>query len=417
MAGLNLVICGGGNGTHVLSGLASTLEDFQKVFVLSTFADEAERIAKAAATQNGEIHVKRHKEGPNKEDIIIKGKPTKITNDASVVAEADVVAFVMPAFAHGGYLKAIQPYIRKLGSKAPGGRVILGAMPGQSGFDIQARHILGEEIFNSIALFALQSLPWVARLSQFGKSVDVLGTKLIVDAAVNPSSMAKDVLGIVQKLMAGPQPRLNLIPSMLAITLMNPNQISHPSITWCQYRNWDGKTPFEKPPPFYNGANEEMGEMMNKISNEILEVKKFLESRFNLDLTGVMHVRDWMLQTYGDEIKDQSSLHNMFRTFEPFNGLTHPMVKRDDGKYMPDFKQRYLAEDVPIGLMVTRGIAELCGIKTPNIDTVIEFASKCLGKSFLVGGKVAGPDINMTRSPQAFGITSIEEFVKMVNYG
>lgn len=416
MAGLTLVICGGGNGTHVLAGLCPDVEDFAEVYVLSTFADEADKISKAAATQSGEIHVKRCREGANKEDVVVKGKPTQITNDPSVVAKADVIVFVMPAFAHGSYLKAIQPYIRKSGSKAPGGRVILGAMPGQSGFDIQAQHHLGSDVFNSIALFALQTLPWAARLSEFGKSVDVLGTKLTVDTAVTPSSMGEEVVKIVQKTMGGPLPRLNLIPSMLAITLMNPNQIAHPTITWAQYRDWDWKTPFEKPPPFYDGVDHVMDDMMTKVSAELMELKQFMESKFKLDLTGVFHLKEWMVLTYGDEIKDQSSLESIFHTFEGYRGLTHPMVKREDGKYLPDLKHRYLSEDVPNGLIVTKGIAELCGIETPNIDTIIAFASKGLEKSFIVDGKVSGPDVGITRSPQAFGFTSIEDFVKKLNY-
>ena len=416
MDGLTVVICGGGNGTHVLAGLAPTVNDFKDVYVLSTFSDEAKRITEAASSQDGEIHVRRCREGPNGEDILVKGKPTKVTNDPSVVAEADLIVFVMPAFAHGGYLKAIKPYLRKTGSKAPGGRVILGAMPGESGFDAQAQSILGEELFGSIALFALQTLPWAARLAKYGKLVDVLGTKLAVDIAVTPAPMGKEVVGAVQKLMASEFPRLNLIPSMLTITLMNPNQIAHPTITWGQYRDWDGKTPFDQPPPFYDGVTKEMDDMMSKISDEMLEIKKFLETNYNLDLTGFLHLKDWMVFTYGDKIGDQSSLYSIFHSFEGYRGLTHPMIKTKEGKYLPNFQHRYLSEDVPLGLIVTKGVAELCGIKTPNMDIVIDFCSKAYGKSFIKDGKVAGPDVGITRSPQAYGITSIDEFMKRLHY-
>ncbi len=415
MSGLNVLICGGGNGAHVLTGLASTVGNFAKVSMLSIFKDEAKRIAKAAATQNGEIHVTRCREGPNGTDLLVRGKPTTITDNPSVAASADAVVFVMPAFAHGEYFKALQPYIRMSGSNAPGGRVVLGALPGESGFDIQAQHILGEEVFNSISLFALQTLPWAARLTELGKSVEVLGTKQTVDVAVTPSAEGKEALVTVQNLMAGPLPRMNQIPSMLTITLMNPNQIAHPTITWAQYRDWNG-TPFDEPPPFYDGVNQLMDDMMMKISDEIMEVKHFIETNFKIDMTGVLDFKEWMIQTYGDDIPDQSSLQGIFHTFEGYHGLTHPMIKRADGKYMPDLQHRYLSEDVPMGLIVTKGIAELCGVKTPNMDVVINFASKALGKTFIVDGKVAGPDVNITRSPQAFGIKSMEEFIRKLNY-
>ena len=322
----------------------------------------------------------------------------------------------MPAFAHGSYLEAIKPHVRKAGSQAPGGRVVLGAMNGEGGFDIQAQSILGEELFSNIALFALSTLPWAARLSEFGKSVDVLGTKLTLDAAVTPMHLAKDVVGTIQKLMAGQIPQLELIPSMLSITLMNPNQVSHPTITWGKYHDWDGKAKFEEPPSFYQGVNKMTGDMMCKISEEILTVKKFMEDNYNLNLKGVVHIKEFLVNAYGDDIADQSSLHQIFNTSKPYQGLVHPMVKTEDGKFLPNFKHRYLAEDIPMGLIVTKGIAELCGIKTPNMDIVIDFGSKALGKSFIKEGKVAGPDIGMTRSPQAFGFTTIDDFIKKMHY-
>ena len=354
MSGLTVVICGGGNGTHVLAGLVPTVADFGEVYVLSTFMDEADKFTRAAATQGGEVHVRRCKEGPNGEDVMVKGRPTRVTNDPSIAAKADVIVFAVPAFAHGGYLKAIQPHIRKSGSKAPGGRVILGAMPGESGFDIQAQHILGEDLFNSISLFALETLPWAARLSEYGKSVDILGTKFDVDVAVTPSSMGAEVVKVVQKLMANDLPRLHLIKSMLVVTLMNINQVWHPTITWGRYRDWDWKTPFDEPPLFYEGVDEVTGEMLSKISDEILEVKKFLETKYNMDLTGLRHVKDWMVRAYGNDIGDKSSLHRMMNTNKGYLTLTHPMVKTDEGKYMPNFKYRYMSEDVPMGLVVTR---------------------------------------------------------------
>ena len=44
---------------------------------------------------------------------------------------------------------------------------------------------------------------------------------------------------------------------------------------------------------------------------------------------------------------------------------------------------------------------------------VITFAQEALGKSFLVDGKMSGPNLGETRAPQAVGINSKEEFFKM----
>ncbi len=416
MTGLTVVICGGGNGAHTLGGLAPTVEGVDEVYVLSTFPGEAGKFTAAAAEQGGEIHVTRTKEGPNGEDILVKGKPTKITDDPAVVAKADVIVFVVPAFAHKGYLEAIKPHIRKSGSKGPGGRVMLGAMPGEGGFDIQAQHILGSDIYNNISIFALETLPWAVRISQYGRSVDILGTKYGVDIAVTPWNMGRDVTAVMQRLMANENPKLSLVPSLLTITLSNMNQVLHPAITWGQYRSWDFVTPFDKPPMFYEGVDETAGNMLWKVSDEILELKGLLEFKYKLDLTGLRHIKNWLLRSYSDNIGDQSSFHRMINTNKGYQGLVHPMLETGDGKFMPNFGYRYMTEDIPVGLVVTRGIAELAGIKTPNMDTVINFGEKVLNKKFLQDGKVAGPDIGMTRSPQAYGIKTIDEFLEKLRY-
>ena len=51
-------------------------------------------------------------------------------------------------------------------------------------------------------------------------------------------------------------------------------------------------------------------------------------------------------------------------------GLTHPTVKNADGKYVPNFKYRYLLEDIPFGLLVMKGVAALAGVPTPTMDKV-----------------------------------------------
>ena len=63
-----------------------------------------------------------------------------------------------------------------------------------------------------------------------------------------------------------------------------------------------------------------------------------------------------------------------------FLGLCHPCTTTADGQYLPDFQHRYLREDVPYGLVVVRGVAEIAGVSTPVIDDVLMWAQHKLGK-------------------------------------
>jgi hypothetical protein len=103
-------------------------------------------------------------------------------------------------------------------------------------------------------------------------------------------------------------------------------------------------------------------------------------------------------------------------SIQGYRGLRHPMEKRNDGKLMPNFNFRYLTEDLPMGQLVTRGVAELCGVETPKMDEVIKFGEKAMGVQWLKEGKLAGKDVSGTRSPQAYGINTIEDLLTKQNY-
>ena len=56
------------------------------------------------------------------------------------------------------------------------------------------------------------------------------------------------------------------------------------------------------------------------------------------------------------------------------------MKQTADGKYLIDFKFRYMQEDLPFGLVVMKGIASIAGVETPTMDKVIMWAQKVMGK-------------------------------------
>merc|ERR1711964_495591 len=96
-----------------------------------------------------------------------------------------------------------------------------------------------------------------------------------------------------------------------------------------------------------------------------------------------------------------------------YDGLVHPMKETPDGKFVPDFTYRYMAEDVPFGFAVFRGIAELAGVPTPTIDEILYWCQNVLGKEFLVDGKMAGKDLGMTRAPQRFHFHTLFDLVNL----
>lgn len=400
-----VLLCGGGNAIHVLTSFIGSREGYE-VSVLSLFPGEAERFRNAIPDEGIRCI--------NDLGDDVYGKPVSVSDDpAEVVPAADIIIFALPSFTHDMYLQALKPHLKS--------GVILGAMPGEGGFDLTARHYLGDKFVSGCDLFALETLPWACRIVEYGKTVEDLGTKKEIDVVITPKKgeTVENVTAILQNLI-GRLPVLHPAANFLAVTLMNINSVWHPTISYGFYRNRDISKGFDEPPLFYQGADEYTGEKLDKVSNEVLEIKRVLEEKYpGLDLKDVHHVSEWMLTSYGDDIGDKSSIHKMLLTNKGYRGLTHPVVEKEtpEGKkYFPNFKYRYFSEDIPCGLIVTRGIAEMAGVATPNMDDVIMWCQEKMGKEFLVDGKVAGKDLDITRAPQHYGFTDLDTFMKVNRY-
>merc|ERR1712216_839155 len=113
----------------------------------------------------------------------------------------------------------------------------------------------------------------------------------------------------------------------------------------------------------------------------------------------------------GGQMSDTSTLKTCMNTNKAYDGLAHPCIQGEDKKFMPDLKYRYVAEDCPAGLCFSKGLAELCEIPTPTIAKVILWAQQCLGKEWMLDGKMQGKDVSETRAPQGVGIKTMDEFV------
>jgi hypothetical protein len=179
------------------------------------------------------------------------------------------------------------------------------------------------------------------------------------------------------------------------------------------FRSWSGE-PFEEEtvPFFYAGASDAMGEIVAALSAEATEVARAIEARSpgTLDLSGVPPVLEWLRRSYPTQTADTSTVATCFRT-GPLQARKPPMLEVEPGKLVPNFSYRYLSEDVPYGLVVTRSLAELAGVDTPTIDEVIVWAQSGMGKSYLVGGMLDGSDARTLPIPQNYGIGSLGELV------
>jgi len=85
-----------------------------------------------------------------------------------------------------------------------------------------------------------------------------------------------------------------------------------------------------------------------------------------------------------------------------------------EGGYIPDFNCRFYLEDVPHGLVVIKGVAELAGVETPTLDKVLIWAQTQMNCEYWVDGALKGKDIGQSGAPQRYGLNSLDKLMMTV---
>jgi len=382
-----ITVCGGGNGAQTLAPIAAHQLDCQ-VDLYAPFGDEADRL-RSGSDSHGGVETTGA--------VQAKALLRCISADpAEVIPGSPLVVLVLPAFAHESTLRAILPFLDQ--------GAWVGAIPARGGFDFCAAKLLREHGRPDVALFGLQTLPWACRIQEFGRSIHVLGVKQAVDAASRPAGLIGEMAPVLQGMLGL---RVHQAASLLALTLANTGQLIHPGIMYGLFGDWDG-TPFpaDGVPLFYHGLSDHGANVLAAMSEDVQAIRECLGA--SIDLSAVRPLIEWLLYSYNRNIQDSSTLRSAFVTNQAYSGLKAPVREVAPGAFVPDFGARYLTEDVPYGLAVSRAIAELAGVETPALDRVIGWAGAQLGKDFLSTHQ------DETRVPQRYGLDRLDHLITFV---
>jgi opine dehydrogenase len=120
---------------------------------------------------------------------------------------------------------------------------------------MQAKYVLGDDIKNKdLTIFSLQYVPFLCKVVNYGKDVNIIGPKKHLYAAAYPANRVYEVCTIMSLFYSIPSVP---IPNFLNLTLCPSNQIIHPGRVYGFFKNWDGKTPFaaKEMPLLYEGLD------------------------------------------------------------------------------------------------------------------------------------------------------------------
>ena len=325
---MRICICGGGGLGHTCAGVLSNRPNV-KVDLLTNRPEK----------WNHEYVVN-----------IPDGRPLNcrldfITNKPSeVIPQADLVFLCLPAFRVENEIRKIKPYLRK--------DTIVGAVFGCTGFFLFAHKHLPAYT----KLFALQRVPYVSRVVDYGREANLLGYRDKLIIAVENVEEKENFRKQVESLFGE---KTELADSFYEVTLSNSNPILHTGRLYTMWKDWDG-TPFEECSLFYH-------EWTNEASELEIEMDKELFTLFNKLNVNTKHIES-LLDHY--ESSDATEMTTKIRSIESLSTILSPMKKKEDG-WIPDFESRYFIEDFPFGL---KTIFDLCvknDIKCPNIRKVL----------------------------------------------
>jgi NAD/NADP octopine/nopaline dehydrogenase, alpha-helical domain/NADP oxidoreductase coenzyme F420-dependent len=391
-----VAICGGGNAGHAL---AVTLSQRFKGEIrwLAGSEEKAQLLRDGVFSGDG-----------LQSTGVITARATGVrvisSDPERVITGADLVLIAVPAFAHASVLHRIAPHLKA--------DAWIGALPARGGFDFEAATILDAiQARGRRVIFALQTLPWSTRVQQAGKVVNFGAIKSTVLMATLPAHRAPMIAALLTQLLG-----TKIVPTktFLNMTLGNPGQVIHPGLMYGLFHDWCGQRYCaEEVPYFYRDTTDEAGEFIRLLSQDVCAVAQKVESLAGgmLDLSGVLSIHDWLRCSYPGVTRDMSTIAACFRT-GPLQHRKAPVAEVAPGLFEPNFAYRYLTEDVPYGLVVTKAIAQLADIGTPAIDTVLRWAQEKLQSSYIAGGMLDEQGVCALPVPQNCGLRTHRDLVR-----
>lgn len=389
-----LTICGSGNAGHALAVVASQNLDGDIDWLVGS-EEKADLLRRRLAVDDlhstGAVTASAHR------------LRTISADPAEVIPNADIVMIVVPAFGHAAVLQRIRPYVSD--------RQIIGCLPTRGGFEFEAAQLVPRAGGRRRPIFGLQTLPWSTRVVNPGEVVNIGAVKAEVVLAALPSSNTADIAARLTEILG-----TRIIPAegFLNLTLGNPGQFIHAGLMYGHFRSWRGEEYDEDGiPMLYAEATDEMGAIVERLSDDAISVARALEvkSEGALNLQSVVGVHEWLQASYSHVTGDTSTVATCFRT-GPIQARKAPMIEPRAGTFVPNFDYRYLSEDVPFGLVITRALAGIANVETPMIDEVVSWAQSVMKKRYLVDGRLEGPDAMNLPIPQRHGVSTLRDLIK-----
>ena len=323
-----ICICGGGALGHVCAGVLSSQAE---VRILSGHPDKWSR-SLTVTDPDGKV---------------FNGTLSEVSSDPSrVVSGSDIILLCVPGHLIEKTLRDIKPFV---------GDAAVGSIVSSTGFFFFAHSVLGSDA----RLFGFQRVPYIARVSEYGRSALLLGYKNSLTVALE--NLPEEFATTLQALFDTP---VSIAGSYLEVSLTNSNPILHTGRLYTMFRGREDEV-FDHNILFYKEWTDEASKKLIDMDAE------FFRLLDKLGVNGIPTLLDYYEST------DATSLTAKISSIEAFQAITSPMVQVEGGWKM-DRTSRYFTEDFPFGLRWIKDLAVQNNIDTPVIDEVYDWGMHLL---------------------------------------
>jgi len=323
-----------------------------------------------------------------------QGRVHRVSDDpAELIPGSDIVIWTGPVNATKETFEHIRPYLDTR-------KTAVGTIFAQG-----LAHLLAQRTFGSgVRFFALRNIPWLCRTVRPGAESEIVGAKSsigVMTINIDDQWVKSELepLFVVQKTGKW-EPVMEILPDFCPIVFNPANQIIHPARYWAMFRNWRGlplKGAEEPSEWLYRDMDEVAGQILAVLDEELQLLKDaYLAATGAAGCRSVVPLRDRLLEQYGDQISDTSTLARMVGTNKAYAMAKTPVIRTKQG-VMPNPSHRVVTDDIGWGLCALISVAErleTAGVSTPTtmMRTMVEWHQRLMGKEYLLNGRLRGRD-------------------------
>jgi len=280
------------------------------------------------------------------------GKLNLVTDDIrQAIEDVDIIMVTLPANAHKEIAEKMAPYLSE--------KQIVILNPGRTFGALEFLNVCKKYGLRDIIIAETQTFIYACRIID-PVTVKIFGIKENVPLATIPANFSSFVVSMISDIYPG----MRAVSSVLDTSLNNIGAVFHPAPVILNCSRIELKQEFEY---YIEGITPAIAKILEDIDRERIKVARRLG-------INVISAKEWLEESYGSQ---GTNLYEAIQNTGCYYGIKAP----------PVINTRYIFEDVPTGLVPIFDLGRFIGIKTPLIESLINFASSMYGVDFYSTGR------------------------------